>query len=1223
LLALISLTAIAAVTGEEYHPNRLIVKYKQPLSKGSMNKTAAAVGAGQMSSLCRQSLKRQALSPFKSTYVLVFADSTARKTAEALLASDPNVEHVERDYRYELFYDPLFEDQWALSNHGQPYYGVIRVAGENNDTLTRKVGTSGADIKWVEAKTASTGRHRVLVGVTDTGVDYRHPDLRDHIWRNEGEIPDNGIDDDFNGLVDDYYGYDFSGDDQNVYDFPGDSDPMDTIGHGTHVSGIIGAVGGNGIGIEGIADDVSIMCIKVFPNAFASVLAPAIVYAVDNGAEVINASWGSPFYSSTTAEAVKYAADQGVLFVAASGNSGNSTPYYPAVLDYAFTVGASNSHDRVTAFSTYGYWLDVAAPGEDILSLRASGTDMYAASGEPNTRIVDSIYSLADGTSMAAPHVVGAAAFILSVSPGLSLDSLRHLLTASADPIADPAGRPLNGFNSYSGNGRLNLGRAVSFLSDEFAELEEPSFNSLQHDTVSFVGSAYSGSGRTYQLEVKPASLGEWIEVGAGAANLIRDTLVRWDSSPYDGKTEVRVRVGDDVIYNSTVRLANSRQVEIISPRDGDSVRSFVEIVGSGSAPGFKSYELAYYADSDPTEKHLIKFANEILFRAKLADWTVGALLPGSGTIKLTVTVEQGFGDTAVTVLEASRRVIITSLMTAGYPIGGATHPHLTSAVGNIDDDPGLEVITAGTDSLMIDHCDQGRLEYLRPRFGTLFRSSLALYDFDSDGKDEIVCVSDSGVDVFNAAGESRPGWPKRITTGWQFDGFPSPLVTDLDNDGIMEILVVNQGGLIYCWRADGRSYFPTMGGLFTRIDRTGKERIFGGATVAFLFAYDYNHDGYRDVGTLYTSVGNEGGLYMYSGKNAQPLFREIGAKTISTQAIFGGVAADFDGDGAPEIAFAHWIGGRILQMGVSIVRADGSALPGWPKYFYDKVQWLSPFPAAADVDRDSLPELIMVFSALDGGEVFVWNGDGTPLLQSAFGRSDGFLAGTSNSLGNPIVIDIDNDGQYEIAARGGATLLGKPERVYSWELDGTLTKGWPMYTYADPGEVIYSPFNPVAGDLNDDGLLELYMGSSDSRLYSWSLPTVASDSAILWGNFLYDNQHTGILPFLERELTPPPPPPPPPIPSAFRLGQNYPNPFNENTAIEVDIPTDGAMKLEIINILGQSIATLCDGEVKAGYLRFAWDGYDRQGHAIASGVYFYRMRIGTLTQVKKMVLLK
>ena len=1208
LLYVVSLAA----ADEAYHPNRLIVRFRSQPATASLAASAQDVGAAEVCPLLHRLSGKSEAAFAATTYLYVFSDSTKRLAAESTLSRQSYIKSVERDYRIELFYDPLFENQWSLSNQGQRYLGIIRTEGNQNDTLTYKTGSIEADIKWVSAQAASTGRHKTRVGVIDTGVDYKHPDLANHIWHNSGEIPFNGIDDDFNGYADDYYGYDFSGDEQTGFTVSPDPDPMDQIGHGTHCAGIIGAEGGNGIGIEGIAQNVEIMCLKMFPNAFISAMTEAIVYAVDNGAEVINASWGSPYYSSIMDDAVKYAVAHGVLFVAAAGNSGASTPYYPAKFGEVLTVAASDSRDRVTAFSTFGNWVDLAAPGLDILSLRAAGTDMYAESGEPGVRIIDSLYYLADGTSMATPAVVGAAAFLLSASPGLSADSVKQLLCNTADDIADPNGDIRHGFNVYSGHGRVNLGRAVQSLADEFAELEAPQFNTLQNGMITFIGSVYSATGGTFILEAKPPSANLWILIASGSADKLRDTLAVWNSSEYDGRTEIRLTIGHNVVCTSYLRLVNNQQIEIVSPADGDTVSSYAEIIGSASLPGFQSYEVSYYADANPKEKNLIAYSNEIVYRSRLAEWTVGALHPGSGVLKLTVSSEND-------VFETSKRIRIASLIADGYPKVTPSRPHNATAVGNVDGDPAPELVTGSAARIIVNHFAEGRLESYSPSIGTSCQSAPALWDFNNDGKDEIVMVTDSGVAIIDGEGNALPGWPKHIVTGWQYDAYPTPLITDLDGDSSMEVLLVNSGGEIWCWRSDGSGYFHSNGGLFALISTTGEERTFAGALVPFIFASDFNDDGYQDVGVLYSSIGRSG-LYMFSGKNGRPLYPEKGARVLETERLFGGVLADFDRDGHAEIAFVHRYGGSLTQIGVSIVRADGSYLPGWPKCFVDKIQFLSPYPAAADLDRDSLPELICVFSALDGGELYVWHGDGTAFANNTLGRNDGFLAGTTNSLSNPLVLDVDNDGQYEIVSRAGATLMGKPERIFAWELDGTVTRGWPIYTYADPSDVIYSLFTPAVGDFDADGLLELYMPSNDQQLYCWDLPTVASDSAVVWGSFLHDKRHSGTLPFVCPEVQPRPRPP---VPSGYLLAQNYPNPFNQNTVIEVDLPQTGDLALDVFNILGQRVATVFHGALDAGFYRFDWNGSDYDGHALASGIYFYRLRIGSHTETRKMVLLK
>ena len=237
-----------------------------------------------------------------------------------------NVLYAEPNYKYKLFAipnDPMFPEQWAFDNVGQTG------------------GTEDADIDAPEAWDLETGDPGIIVAVADTGIDYTHPDLVDNMWVNTAELngsPD--VDDDGNGYVDDIYGYDFAG---NVATDPGDvdSDPIDNHFHGTHVAGVIGAVGNNGEGIAGVCWNVKLMAVKVFsddyrvePEVFVSDAVEGIKYSVANGAKIINASWGGNFFSQSLYDAIRDAGDAGVLFVAAAGNDYGSdndeVPVYPA-----------------------------------------------------------------------------------------------------------------------------------------------------------------------------------------------------------------------------------------------------------------------------------------------------------------------------------------------------------------------------------------------------------------------------------------------------------------------------------------------------------------------------------------------------------------------------------------------------------------------------------------------------------------------------------------------------------------------------------------------------------------------------------------------------------------------------------------------------------------------------------------------------------------------------
>lgn len=315
--------------------------------------------------------------------------------------------------------DPRFDDLWGLDNTGQTG------------------GLADADIDAPEAWEIGTGTE-IVVGVIDTGVDYTHPDLAVNMWVNPGEIPDNGIDDDGNGYVDDVHGYDFA---------YGDADPMDGDGHGTHVAGTIAADGNNGIGVTGVNWSAKIMALKFLDDNgegtdFAAI--QAIEYAVMMGADVTNNSWGGYSFSQGIYDAIVEAGEAGQLFIAAAGNESNNNdlvPSYPASynLDNVISVAATDHRDDLANFSNIGaQTVDLGAPGVDILSTLPGGG-----------------YGVLSGTSMAAPHVAGAAALILGTEPGLSPAEVKERLLTSVDPLPDLTGNTVTG-------GRLNLAGALS-----------------------------------------------------------------------------------------------------------------------------------------------------------------------------------------------------------------------------------------------------------------------------------------------------------------------------------------------------------------------------------------------------------------------------------------------------------------------------------------------------------------------------------------------------------------------------------------------------------------------------------------------------------------------------------------------------------------------------------------------------------------------------------------
>ncbi|HEY7728230.1 MAG TPA: S8 family peptidase, partial [Candidatus Eisenbacteria bacterium] len=329
----------------------------------------------------------------------------------------PAIDFIEPNYIVSIARspnDPLFPQLWGLHNTGQTG------------------GLPGADIRATDAWNITTGSTDVIVAIIDSGTDYLHPDLAGNIFSNAGEIPDNAIDDDGNGFVDDVRGWDFVND---------DNDPMDDNGHGTHVSGTVGAVGNNGLGVAGVSWSVRLMPLKFLSAGGVGTTADAIAaveYATQMGADVMSNSWGGAGFSEALRLAIQDASDAGIFFVAAAGNSASDNdlfPFYPASYDVpnVIAVASTDHFDHLSSFSSFGAAsVDLAAPGTDILSTIPGGN-----------------YALLSGTSMATPHVSGILALMKARFPLATLLGLRARLLGSVDVLPSLTG-------VVASNGRAN-----------------------------------------------------------------------------------------------------------------------------------------------------------------------------------------------------------------------------------------------------------------------------------------------------------------------------------------------------------------------------------------------------------------------------------------------------------------------------------------------------------------------------------------------------------------------------------------------------------------------------------------------------------------------------------------------------------------------------------------------------------------------------------------------
>lgn len=1102
---------------------------------------------------------------FSSVYLLVVPEETDLKQMKVEYESLPEVEYVELDYKLELFEspdDPLFPDQWYLNNAGQGYLGMNRIPGDYNDTQVIKYGTEDADIDALEAFQRPDEMTTPLVGIIDTGVDLVHEDLRGHVWINPGEIPDNGVDDDHNGFVDDVSGWDFSGD--TTEDLIEDNDPSDYFGHGTHCAGIVASVRGNALGVSGITSPCKIMAIKFFPNSFFSLGAKSIVYAADMGCDVINMSWGGPFPSRLIEDAIDYAVGKGVLPVAAAGNSGGEDSFYPASLPQVFTVGASNSEDEVTYFSTYGEHIDVVAPGEDILSLRADSTDMYATGGasgiEPDVHIVDEKYYLADGTSMASPCAAGVAAYILAASPGISSQRVRQIMEQSADDLLYPYGGDSlysPGEDIYSGYGRVNLNSALELLSGRLAKVDYPYENAIVSGDVAILGTASGDSFKSYTLEYGegyfPAA---WIEIASSDLPVTKDTLGIWNSSGLAGRYTIRLTVGEENQALVHVVVSNDVYVKITSPSDGDTITGYAQIYGHTVVPDFSHYTLEYGREESPSEWDTITTSTKMGADDLLGNWLVSFLQETDYTLRLAVDANTGetYFDSVV--------VFIRSIASESWSQSLSGHGSLSPAVGDVDGD-GYDEIVVGvggpagwgqTGGIEVFTHEGERQPGWPKDTSRNMMSSPALGDLDKDGKDDIVICSQLG--GIHAYVSGSPDWTRSAGTHASLSwGLATPMMADLEGDGNLEVLMVNDEGTVYAWRSDGQSVIPGNYGVLAQTDLGGGAFGFPSLAVA-----DLDGDGEKEiiVGSSSYYSGFHGGVYVLDVEGN--LLLGPGDYPQVFDHIAGIAIANLDENDDLEIVV---FGADTSYFTLSAYKKDGTQPPAYPIVVEDLFPggWYGNHPAVGDLEGDGILEIVV--SAWTPGEarIYAWHQDGTPLgsvgsdgllvsMKSPYYQAqreildslgdniekimanlrsmkreklfplgatldqDPVFASVAETFGSPVLADVNQDGFADIVARAGYLLATGYERLFAWDCEGNLIPGFPLYASAVSSMVTDFPYSPVIADMDKDGKLDMVL-ATDWPYYSvifWEFDSYIDSSTLYWPKYMHDKHNSGVL---------------------------------------------------------------------------------------------------------------
>jgi len=392
--------------GPRYVPGQVLVKFKPTLRNQVIEATLAAYSTKKIKRIPRLDIYELQISKHFTVEQMVYA-----------LNQNPDVEFAEPNFIARVAATPndaFYKYQYALHNTGQE----IGISGSPS-------GKSGADIKATAAWDETKGTADDIIAIIDSGVDFDHPEIRNKVISRGRDLVNN------------------------------DFDATDDLGHGTYVAGIAAADTNNSDGVAGVAWNCKILPVKVMDKEGQGDygwLVEGLIWAADNGADVINLSLGGSDASEFLRQALEYAHDKGIVIAAATGNEGSSVLYPAAYDEYCLAVAATDYDDTQTSWSNFGPEVDVAAPGERVLG--PVPTWYWASLGDPESVP----YAFGAGTSASTPHVAGLAALLKSTKPWLTADEVMDIIRFTADDVNSAEHK---GKDDLIGYGRINMEKAL------------------------------------------------------------------------------------------------------------------------------------------------------------------------------------------------------------------------------------------------------------------------------------------------------------------------------------------------------------------------------------------------------------------------------------------------------------------------------------------------------------------------------------------------------------------------------------------------------------------------------------------------------------------------------------------------------------------------------------------------------------------------------------------
>ena len=899
----------------------------------------------------------------KRIYLLRFALDVPLETLKAAYEQSPFVEAVAYNYLRPTLADavfpndPKYPEQWSLPL-----------------------------MKLPQAWAIEKGDREVIIAIIDSGIDYRHDDLASKAWINPGEFPDNGLDDDGNGYVDDIYGWDFT-DAPNLQaegDYiEGDNEPIDESGHGTHVAGIAGAMPDNGIGIAGVAWECPLMAIRAGLSLGGSSRlqdddsAAAIIYATDNGASVINMSWGSEHRSFVIQDAIDYAHARGAVLVAAAGNSQKPEAIFPAAYRKVIAVASTEQNQQRFYQSNFGASIDIGAPGNVILSTQ-----------------INNQYRLLTGTSMAAPHVAGVAALMLAKRPGLTHEEVRYILIHTADPVHQEDSDALD--ERFVGAGTVNAERALLATGTLQARILAPETNSGGADSITIIGTAGGYKFHSWQLSYGASTVPTEFTpfTQPSITQKIGETLAIWETTTVpEGIYTVRLTT------TATDGQKTHDQVVLSVDRTPPHI---ISLTATETLYGGRGLTVFTWVTDDVTQNTLYyrrKGSLAPFAPVRTTDLGVEHLLSlglESGIYQFFVEAEN---TTNLKAREDNGGTFYTIDVVGGYisPSGFTEKPldipplHIASVTADFDADGLLEIVGSPLDSetgadtelqtailAIYERLPTGKYVLAHTVESVDGLSNLekfitwAVSDTDGDALLEVLATDDER--TFLIESTAPRGSPNRII--WESPFLSGGTIADLDGDGQKEIIGAdNRNDRLIVFEYD-----PTVDAHVEKAVLVNESP--GSNVFAQTFAIaDFDEDGSTEL----VAGDSEGELFLYESTSIRNTFRLEWQAQLPLKDITQFASGDLTGDGKPEFVvggllslpdlsasgpliwkffvFTHTSNGYTLlsngtrEAAVAIAphRLNGNSL------------------AIADLDRDSNNELIV--ATYPNLYVMQWNG--------------------------------------------------------------------------------------------------------------------------------------------------------------------------------------------------------------------------------------------------------